>query len=260
VSIRLFRRLAATAATHFVSQPASLVTVIVVYLSVSLVLGSLWWAAAGANGGSVVGYPALALVWYAVAAEAAVIPPHPRAIEDIGDDIASGRLVTELLRPRSVLAVRVASQVGLVAAQAVVCAAVGVPLVWLLVGPPPDLVALALAGPALLLGVILNVVVQHAAAGSAFWVGDATAAWFLYQKLVFVLGGMLLPLEVLPSWLQTVAWALPFLPMIYAPARLAAGFREPWLLAVQLAWLGVAWLVAAAVFSRGERRLVGERA
>ena len=257
MSLRLFRHLSLAAASRLVARPASLATVVIVYLSVTAVLSSLWWAAAEAGGGSVVGYPALALVWYAMAAEAAVVPPHPRAIEDIGDDISRGRLVPELLRPRSVLAVRVASEIGAVVTRTLACACFGVPLVWLVAGPPPDPVALALAGPSLLLAVILNVVVQHAVAGVAFWLGEATSAWFLYQKLVFVLGAMLLPLQALPGWMQTVAWALPFLPMIYAPARLAAGFREPWLVALQLAWLVVAWLVAVAVFARGERRMVG---
>src|SRR5207245_7380168 len=66
----------------------------------------------------------------------------------------------------------------------------------------------------------------YAFAGASFWIRDARSTWFLYHKLVFVLGGMLLPLQVLPAWLRTIAECLPFVAMAYAPARLASGHIE----------------------------------
>jgi ABC-2 type transport system permease protein len=72
---------------------------------------------------------------------------------------------------------------------------------------------------------------------------------------VFILGGMLLPLEVLPEVLREVAMALPFMAMAYAPARLASGHVEPWLLLVQAGWLVVLAAGAGAVFAAGQRRL-----
>jgi ABC-2 type transport system permease protein len=109
--------------------------------------------------------------------------------------------------------------------------------------------------PSLVLAITCNIVAQHAFAASAFWLRNAGSAWYLYQKLVFVLGGMLIPLEALPGWLQSVTAVLPFRAMSYAPARLASGHVEPWLLAQQAGWLLVLAVVAAAVFRAGERRL-----
>jgi hypothetical protein len=43
--------------------------------------------------------------------------------------------------------------------------------------------------------------------------------------------------------------------MAYAPARLASGHFEPWLIAVQVGWALVLGLAAVAVFGAGERRL-----
>src|SRR3954449_1091069 len=105
--------------------------------------------------------------------------------------------------------------------------AVGVVIVWLYVGPPPSAAGIALFVPASFLAVGCNLAAQHAFAGAAFWLRDARSTWFLYQKLVFLLGGMLLPLEVLPGRLRTVAEALPFSAMAYAPARLASGHFQP---------------------------------
>ncbi|HMC51909.1 MAG TPA: ABC-2 family transporter protein, partial [Acidimicrobiales bacterium] len=180
---------------------------------------------------------------------------NPRQIELIGDDIASGAVAVELLRPASLLGVRVATEVGRCLPRLAGCALIGAVLAALTGGQPPRSAALVLAAPSLVLAVSCNLVAQHAFAGVAFWIRDARSTWFLYQKLVFVLGAMLLPLQVLPGWLHTTAAWLPFVAMAYAPARLASGHLEPGLLGMQLGWLIVLAGAAWAVFAAGERRL-----
>jgi ABC-2 type transport system permease protein len=122
-------------------------------------------------------------------------------------------------------------------------------------GGVPSGAGLALAVPSLVLAITANLAAQHACAAAAFWVRDARTTWFLYQKFVFVLGGMLLPIQVLPGWLQGVAWSLPFTAMAYAPARLASGHVEPTLLLVQAAWVLALVAAAAGAFAAGQRRL-----
>ena len=65
---------------------------------------------------------------------------------------------------------------------------------------------------------------------------------------------------MLPDAVANVARMLPFMAMAYAPARLASGHVEPWLVLVQLFWLVVATWIALRVFAAGERRLVEEGA
>jgi ABC-2 type transport system permease protein len=185
-----------------------------------------------------------------------VIATKPRLIEDIGVDIGTGAIATELLRPVSVLWLRLASELGEAAVRLVLALAIGTAFTWTVAGAPPAGAAALLALPSCALAVAANLAAQHAFAGAAFWLSDAKATWYLYQKLVFLLGGMLLPLELFPAWLERVAWALPFWTMAYAPARLVAGTPPaPWLLAGQAAWLVVLAGAATAVFAAGERRL-----
>lgn len=254
---RMLRRAVATSSARMTAEPAGLVVAGVFYFMVTSVLAALWSTAAGANGGSIVGYSATAFVWYVATTEMAVIALPLRLIEDVGDDIGSGRVETELLRPTSVLAVRVASEIGAMLPRLLVCIAVGLSFATVYAGAPPDAAALLLAAPAVILAVVINLVAQHGFAAGAFWVRDAKGTWFLYQKLVFVLGGMLIPLEVLPSWLETTAKLLPFMAMAYVPARLASGHLEPWLLLVQGFWLIVIWFGAARLFAAGERHMLG---
>jgi ABC-2 type transport system permease protein len=253
VTGRLVRRAVRVAAARSASDHGALVFTAAFYLMVTAVLSSLWSAAAGR--GDVAGYSAVALAWYVATSEAATIPLNFRMIEDVGDDIGSGAVSTELLRPVSVVGTRVVTEVGRMLPKLAVCIAVGVAFVLLVHGAPPRPLALVLAVPSLVLALSLNIVAQHAFAAAAFWIHDAKSTWFLYQKLVFVLGGMLLPLEVLPDALEAVARWLPFAAMAYAPARLASGHVEPGLLLVQLGWLAALGWVAHASFRAGERRL-----
>ena len=243
------------AARRALHQPGELAVRVTFYAFILVVFAALWSAATRANGGSIAGYDTRALLWYVAAAEGAVIATKPRMIESIGWDISSGAIVVEMLRPASVVGLRLAAEFGEALVRLVCALLVGAVIVWLYVGPPPDAAALALAVPAALLALACNLAAQHAFAGAAFWLRDARSTWFLYQKVVFLLGGMLLPLEFLPQALADVAKVLPFAAMAYAPARLASGHVEPGLLLLQAGWLVVLLGCAVGVFAAGERRL-----
>jgi ABC-2 type transport system permease protein len=255
MTVRLLCTAALTGARNNLSQRGSMLTGAVFYLVVASVLSALWRAAVEANGGELVGYTAAAVTWYALAAEAATVSLNMRMIETVCDDISSGAVAVELLRPAPVLWLRVAWAVGAALPKIGVCCAMAMVIGPVAGGAPPRALGLVLALPSLVLAVTCNVVAQHAVASVAFWVRDIRAVWFVYQKIVFVLGGMLLPLQVLPDALERVAFALPFMAMAYAPSRLASGHVEPWLLLVQLAWLGTLAVAAHAAFGSGERRL-----
>jgi ABC-2 type transport system permease protein len=255
MSTRSFLVVVGTAARRSLADRSALALALGFYVVVVTVLSALWRAAAESGHGTVAGYSAAALTWYITASEAATVSLNIRLIEQIGDDIASGAVATELLRPASVLGVRMASSIGNALPRLAACLVVGAGMALVTVGGPPSAGAFALALPALVLAVACNLAAQHLFAAAAFWIRDARSTWFLYQKFVFILGGMLLPLEVLPDGLHRVAAALPFAAMAYAPARLLSGHFEPALLAGQLAWLLALSFLAVTAFAAGERRL-----
>ena len=62
------------------------------------------------------------------------------------------------------------------------------------------------------------------------------------QKLIFILGGFLIPLDFYPDWLQVIAKALPFSAMIYGPSKL---FIQPtWELLGEVILLQTVWIIA----------------
>lgn len=254
--VTALRRAFTASAAQQLATPSSLVAFGLFFIIPPAVLAMVWKAAAEGSGGSIVGYSASALVWYIAVAETAILTVRNRLIEEIGADVGSGRILVEMTRPISVLSLRISVELGFMLPRFIVGFTLACCVGLVLGGRPPSLFGVMIALPSLLLALVLNVVGQHVFAAASFWVQEAKGAWFLYNKLVFVLGGMLLPLEVLPAWLETIAKILPFMAMAYIPSRLAAGFIEPELIAVQLLWLVALGTVASRTFARGERHLM----
>ncbi len=243
------------AAHRSVLDGGGLVVAIGFYVVIVGTLSGLWRVAVDANGGDLGGYTAIALTWYVITSEAAIVSVNARHIEEIGTDIALGTVAVELLRPASVLGIRVATEVGRGIPRVAALWGSGALLATVLSGAPPNPATLVLAAPSLVLAITANLLAQHAVAAIAFWIRDAGSVWFLYMKAVFILGGMIIPLELLPDWLEHISMLSPFAAMAYAPARLASGHWEPVLIATQLVWIGGLAVAAHLAFRAGERRL-----
>ncbi|MEM7340465.1 MAG: ABC-2 family transporter protein [Actinomycetota bacterium] len=239
-------------------QPGALVAVAGFYLVVTLALSAMWRAVTESRGGEIAGYDATSITWYIIVSELAFSVVPQRLIEYTGDDVVNRRIVPELIRPARPVVIRLAHEVGMVLPRLAACAVVGVVFGFAVVGPPPSWSGLTLAIPALLLGAAGSIAAQHAFAAASFWFHETRSAWFLYQKLVFILGGLLIPIDVLPGPLRSVAAALPFAAFAYAPSRLAAGRIDPGWFVVQLGWLVALTIAAVVAFDRGTARLVRE--
>lgn len=237
------------------ASPGDLLVRIGFFGIILLVMSALWKAALAANGGELHGYDYTALMWYIFAAQTATIGVRPRTIEEVGNEIGTGAVAVSMLRPVSVVGLRLSIEVGEAIGRLLGAIVFGAALTYLFAGSPPSVPALALAIPAVLLACTCNIVSQHAFGGIAFWLRDAKSTWFVYQKFVFLPGGMLLPLEMLPHWLAAPSRLLPFAAMAYVPGRIAAGHIDIPLMATQIAWLAVLLYAAVRVFGAGQRRL-----
>jgi viologen exporter family transport system permease protein len=237
------------------SRPGDLAVRVGFYLIILIVTSALWRAALDANHGELAGYDRVALFWYVAAAQAAQLGPRPRTIEEVGDEIGAGTVAVQMLRPVSVVGLRIASELGEAMLRVVVAFVIAAAGMLVTVGAPHSTAGALLSLPAALLGCTLSVTAQHACGGIAFWLLDARATWFLWSKLVFLLGGLLIPLELLPDGIGNVAKVLPWASMTWVPGRLASGDLDPLLIGLQLAWLLIAVVRAAGVFALGERRL-----
>jgi ABC-2 type transport system permease protein len=237
------------------TEPGELLGRVVFFVLILGVFSAVWRAVAEA-GGSMPG-SAQEMLWYLAITEW-VLMSAPMVQFEMEDDIRRGDVAYQIARPASWLGARLAHGLGAVVVRAPLLLAVACAVAWMIAGPPARPAGLALA---IAFGLLATVVVTvfHVAIGVvAFWLGDVAPAYWIWQKLLFVLGGLLLPLQFYPELFVRVARLTPFPAFLAGPASLA--MAEPLMhtgvLALTLAfWALAGWLTAHAAFGRAVKRL-----
>lgn len=217
----------------------------------------LWTAAA--QRGDLGDWTPARLVLYLLVTELVTLSPG-WVHQGIASRVRSGDLVTDLLRPVDWVAWEVSSAAGSAAVRLLVLAVAGMPALVLLTGMPRIDPRGLLVGALVLvpLAVLLDCCVRILIGLLAFWFEEATPFYWIWQKLAFTLGGLMLPLDLYPDWLRTAASCLPFSALLFQPARAVVAFdaAQAWGAAATLAgWLLVAWLSLVLAFGRASRRL-----
>ena len=219
----------------------------------------LWTTTYGAAGQALIaGYSLADLVWYLVITEIIALSP-PRIAQVIDAEVRSGDIAYALARPYNYPLYHLASFWGEALVRMPLNAIVGASVALLAVGPPSTALPGLLVTGLLIVGAItLKGIFELLVGLTAFWVEDTQPAEWLYNKFVITIGGLFLPLELFPDWLATIARALPFASMAYAPAKIFVGFDWPTFVPLflsQLTWLVVAWLAVLVVFQRAAHRV-----
>lgn len=208
--------------------------------------------------GAAFGMGPVDMIWYMAATEWIVlsVPSLHLAVEA---EVRSGDVAYQLSRPVSFLGVELAKGFGATAAHFVPVGIVGFGLAWFLSGALPQHgPAMLFLLPLVVLAVTVLVVISTAIGLTSFWLQDAGPVFWVFQKLLFTLGGLILPLALYPEWLQGVAKWLPFAALLNGPASMMvtpgpAAFAGH--LALLVGWGGVALLLTVWLHARGLRIL-----
>jgi ABC-2 type transport system permease protein len=240
------------------AYPGELLTRSLMILVFMWIFFQLWRLTFAASGSDILnGLTLRDTMWYLLLAESLELS-RPRLGRTISQQVKDGSIAYLLNKPYDFMFYQLASGLGESLPRMGMLFVLGGALVWGMAGPPPALVNWPVALVALLGAWLLHFCVNALIGLAAFVVEEVTPFEWIYQKLVFILGGMLIPLDFYPAWLQTVSKALPFAYMMYGPCRL---FVQPDLnlfltiLAGQVVWLAVLGGLAALAYSRGMRRL-----
>ncbi|MFH2115669.1 MAG: ABC-2 family transporter protein, partial [Spirochaetota bacterium] len=226
------------------------------------------WAGAYATKSTIAGYTMAMAVWYFIVAE---VPSFGmgRFFVSLSQDMKSGQVAYQLSRPYDFIYYHYAERFGGSLADAVVIMSEGLVLGVLLLGGVPAIDPSQGSGPAveagraallvlsLLMAGTLGFFLQFSLAMTAFWLEENEAFFWIYQKLMLIIG-TLIPIEFLPEPVATIAAWTPFPYLSYAPARMFVAFS--WaeagsLIVRQSIWLLVAVVLAKAVFALGSRRI-----
>ena len=214
------------------------------------VFSSLWRAVAEA--GMPISADPKALVWYLAATEWILLSAPPIHVE-IQESIRRGDLAYRLAQPVSFVMAEFAGGLGLLALRAPVLGLTAFCCAFAFTGSVPPLDALALFVPLGLSASVLLTALYVPLGLLAFWLSDVSPVFWVWQKLLFVLGGLMLPLELYPRLVQRVALLTPFPVLLAAPASfvLGTGAMTPGaLLRDLLIWSGATVLTTGWLFRR----------
>jgi ABC-2 type transport system permease protein len=222
------------------------------------VFTQLWGAAYRITGTSAIGGLTLReTLWYLMMAETIELS-KPRVTQTIADAVKDGSVAYLLNKPYDFLLYHAAVSFGDSLLRMVFNVLAGGALIWLSAGAPPDARGWPLVLVTVLLAWLLHFCLNAVIGLAAFVTEDVAAFEWIYQKLVMILGGLLIPLDFFPAWLRDIAQALPFAYTLYGPARL---FVDPSLerfgalFAGQALWLLVLGGALMLAYRRGVARL-----
>lgn len=232
---------------------STLFLMVVLYVFVQL-----WRVTFAAEGAVIDGYTLPEMIWYLVATEA-IILSFPRVHVVLEQEVKGGDLALRLSKPYAYLGFHYATFLGEALVKLAVMLLVGGATARLMVGPIPFRWE---AFPVLLLLYLtthaLNFFYIAAVGLLAFWVEEVIGLHLLFDKLKWILGGMLIPVQLYPEAVRRLVGWLPFRHMIGGPAELFVHFS--WggaadLLLHQALWLVVFGLVCAGIYRLGVRRV-----
>jgi len=196
------------------------------------------------------GLDATRLFWYMAVTECVILAvgfPY-RAVEK---DIRTGEIAAALMRPLPYAAAILAEWTGAAGYRLALLGTGGIAAGFWATGT----VAIPLTvAPALLLSMIIATVLallcQLQLGYTAAWVGTPAPLFWIWQKLTFVLGGLMIPLTLYPPPFDRLAMASPFAAMVFAPASFLLDGAAPTMIAtfaLQLFWLAVIGLATLLV-------------
>ncbi|HJZ77030.1 MAG TPA: ABC-2 family transporter protein [Vicinamibacterales bacterium] len=179
------------------------------------VFASLWRAIADA--GMPIAADPRQLVWYLATTEWIILSAPPIHV-DLQESIRRGDVVCCLGRPVSYVGSAFAEALGLLAVRAPLLAATAWICAFAFTRWMPPVASLAwtlpfgFAAAALITGMHLWIGLL------TFWLDDVSPVFWVAQKLLFVFGGLMLPIELYPNAMQAAAALTPFPTMLAGPA------------------------------------------
>ncbi|RKN86717.1 ABC transporter permease [Paenibacillus ginsengarvi] len=218
-------------------------------------LWSVTYASVGEQ--QIAGYTFQQMIWYLAVAESIVLAA-PRLNAKVEAEVKNGDIAYQLIRPASYLLLHYGSYMGEAAIRVVINLLLGSAMAigwfgWSTPGINVPLCLLVMIG-----SFTVHFLLAMLIALCAFWVEETRGLDFVYNKLLFTIGGMLLPLEMFPESLRAVSQWLPFQAVAYFAAKTAVA--PDWaetlrMVAIQWSWVMVLAVAVTLVYRKGVRRL-----
>lgn len=173
--------------------------------------------------------------------------------------IRTGDVVFEMVRPLNYCTTQLARALGFTVVEGgismVFTLVIG--LLFLHLQPPASMGSALLFVLALIIGFLTKVLVVFLVSLLTFWTLNGMGLMWSQQAIMQILSGTIVPLALMPGWLQWVAKVLPLRGIVSTPLEFYLGTASGWdgigLLGLQTAWLVALWMISNLAWKRAFR-------
>ncbi|MBW3015503.1 ABC-2 family transporter protein [Candidatus Woesearchaeota archaeon] len=215
------------------------------------------WSAIYQSKPTIEGFTLAMMIWYLLFAES-VVTSERRVSKKIGQEIQTGTVAYHLNKPFSYVMFKYFSFLGEGLLSFFTTLVIGAVLAYIMIGGfEMTVFGVVLAVISGMFALTLNWLMNFSLGLFAFWLEDVEALSFVLHKVIFIIGGMLVPLDVFPSWVQVTKY-LPFAYVAYHPAKLFVQFSYAGFVKVvigQLAYIIPLFVIAYVIYALGARRV-----
>lgn len=198
------------------------------------------------------------MIWYLAVTEWALMSV-PASFLEIEKDVRNGDIAYRLPRPISYLWAQIAEGLGNILVRMVILGVLGFAIAYLFLGElPRDVAWLLFAIPLGFLSMVAMLLAHIGIGLCAIWIHDITPVFWIWQKMLFILGGLMLPLTIYPEWLVAIAEWTPFYAMLYGVGQFAYTSDISIVVDVALkllAWLAILLVVVSWIYRKGLKAL-----
>jgi ABC-2 type transport system permease protein len=198
-------------------------------------------------------------IWYFVWAELVQISKI-EPVTTIQNEVKDGSLAYTLGRPYNYVLYHFFHGLGGVGIRMVAVVSFGSLVAWTQTGPLASfrLEVMPLVIFVTAMAFILDYCIMAMIGLLAFFFEDVMAFRFIYSKITFVLGGLLIPVDFLPDTVQSIARVLPFNLVVYSPAKLFVAWdwdQFGFIVVMQIFWIGIMAGLLAVFYRYGVKRV-----
>jgi ABC-2 type transport system permease protein len=229
-----------------------------VFILVILFIFTHLWTAVYSSGGRIEGFTIAMMLWYLLLAES-IVTSQTYIHHEICEEIQTGNIAYTLTRPMKYALYYLARSVSSGVVRFVITFGLGALLLLVLVGgihvalsSIPYIIVLSI------LAFLIDFLFTFNIGLLGFWLENTRSIHWLFHKIVFMLGGMLIPLEVYPDWIANISKILPFSYIAYHPAKMFVQFDPSmvWtIILIQIAYIIILSGIATILYRYGIRRV-----
>lgn len=220
---------------------------------------SIMFAAIASAGGELNGYTIAQAATYVWLGQALLAPIEAFGTREVSQRVHQGDVAIDLLRPTSFLGLYYAQKLGrsgfLLLGRGIPPLVVGALVTGLALPESP--LSYLLGAFSLLLAITVAFLADMMVNLAAFWLLETRGLTIVYNAVMNLLSGFLIPILWFPDWLLTIARATPFPSMIQTPIDTLSGRVPPLealpLVATQAGWLIILGLMAHLMLRAGVR-------